>query len=88
MHSCRISSHWVPCTWTMSGEVVVMTIAGGMGTLFGPALGAIGIILLRDVISNYTESWSFFMGILFMATVLGFRGGIIGVLRDYFKLPL
>jgi branched-chain amino acid transport system permease protein len=74
--------------WTMSGEVVVMAIAGGMGTLFGPALGAIGIILLRDVISNYTESWSFFMGILFMVTVLGFRGGIIGVLRDYFKIPL
>ncbi|MDQ7781397.1 MAG: branched-chain amino acid ABC transporter permease [Desulfomonilaceae bacterium] len=74
--------------WTTSGEVVVMTIAGGMGTLFGPALGAFGIILLRDVISNYTESWSFFMGVLFMVAVLGFRGGIIGVLRDRLKVQV
>ncbi|MEJ2716588.1 MAG: branched-chain amino acid ABC transporter permease [Deltaproteobacteria bacterium] len=74
--------------WTTSGEVVVMTIAGGMGTLFGPALGALGIILLRDIISNYTESWSLFMGLLFMAAVLGFRGGIMGIVRDKLKLPI
>jgi branched-chain amino acid transport system permease protein len=67
--------------WTTSGEVVVMTITGGMGTLFGPVLGAAGIILLRDTISTFTESWSFVMGILFMAAVLGFRGGIIGIIR-------
>jgi branched-chain amino acid transport system permease protein len=74
--------------WTTSGEVVVMTIAGGMGTLFGPALGALGIILLRDIISNYTESWSLFMGLLFMAAVLGFRGGIMGIVRDKLKLQI
>jgi branched-chain amino acid transport system permease protein len=74
--------------WTTSGEVVVMTIAGGIGTLFGPVLGAFGIILVRDLISNYTETWSFFMGILFMAAVLGFRGGIIGLLRDRLKVPI
>ncbi len=73
--------------WTTSGEVVVMTITGGMGTLFGPALGAVGIIILRDVISNYTESWGFFMGLIFMGVVLGLRGGIIGLLRDKFRLP-
>jgi branched-chain amino acid transport system permease protein len=72
--------------WTTSGEVVVMAITGGMGTLFGPVLGAVGIILLRDVISNYTESWSFFMGLIFMAAVLGFRGGIIGIVRKALKL--
>lgn len=72
--------------WTTSGEVVVMTITGGMGTLFGPVLGAVGIILLRDIISNYTESWSFFMGLIFMTAVLGFRGGILGVVRKTLKL--
>lgn len=74
--------------WTNSGEVVVMTITGGMGTLFGPILGAVCIILLRDIISNFTESWTFIMGILFMAAVLGFRGGIIGVLRNKLKLSI
>jgi len=68
--------------WTTSGEVVVMTITGGMGSLFGPVLGAVAIILLRDIISNYTESWSFFMGLIFMGAVFGFRGGIVGLLRS------
>lgn len=72
--------------WTNSGEVVVMTIVGGMGTLFGPVLGALGIILLRDILSNFTESWSLVMGILFMASVMGFRGGIIGIIKDKLKL--
>jgi branched-chain amino acid transport system permease protein len=74
--------------WTNSGEVVVMTITGGMGTLFGPVLGAVCIILLRDIISNYTESWTFIMGMLFMAAVLGFRGGIIGILRNKLRLTI
>lgn len=74
--------------WSTSGDVVVMTLTGGMGTILGPALGALVIILLRDIISNYTESWSFFMGLIFMGTVLGFRGGIIGVLRDKLKLKI
>jgi branched-chain amino acid transport system permease protein len=56
--------------WTTSGEVVVMTIVGGMGTLVGPVMGAVAIILLRDLLSNFTESWSFVMGLLFMASVL------------------
>ena len=74
--------------WTTSGDVVVMTITGGMGTLFGPVLGAVCIILLRDIISNYTESWTFIMGLLFMAAVLGFRGGIIGILRNKLRLSI
>jgi len=74
--------------WTNSGEVVVMTITGGMGTLFGPVLGAVSIILLRDIISNFTESWTFIMGLLFMAAVLGFRSGIIGILRNKLRLKI
>ncbi|MCD4715679.1 MAG: branched-chain amino acid ABC transporter permease [Desulfobacterales bacterium] len=72
--------------WTTSGEVVVMTIVGGMGTLFGPVLGALGIILLRDIISNFTESWNFIMGLIFMGCVLGFRGGIMSIIKDKLKL--
>jgi branched-chain amino acid transport system permease protein len=43
-----------------------MTIVGGMGTLLGPVLGAVCIILLRDIINSLTESWSLIMGLLFM----------------------
>jgi len=67
--------------WTTSGDVVVMTVVGGMGTLFGPVIGAAVTILLRDILSNFTESWNTVMGILFMASVLAFQGGIMGILR-------
>jgi len=72
--------------WTTSGDVVVMTVIGGMGTLFGPVIGAACTILLRDILSNFTESWNTIMGVLFMASVLGFQGGIMGIIRKRFKL--
>jgi branched-chain amino acid transport system permease protein len=65
-----------------------MTITGGLGILFGPVLGAVGVILLRDIISNYTESWTSIMGILFMAAVLGFRSGLIGILWTKLRLTI
>lgn len=68
--------------WATSGEVVMMTIVGGMGTLFGPMLGAIAVVLLRDIIGSYTESWNLIMGVLFMAAVLSFRRGILGFLKE------
>ncbi len=72
--------------WTTSGEVVVMNITGGMGTLFGPAIGAVVIVLLRDIISSYTDSWSLFMGLIFMLVVFGLRGGIFGFFRRAVKM--
>jgi ABC-type branched-subunit amino acid transport system permease subunit len=51
-------------------------------------LGAVGVILLRDIISNFTESWTFIMGLLFMATVFGFRSGLIGILGKKLKLNI
>ncbi len=72
--------------WTTSGDVVVMTVVGGMGTLVGPVIGAAGTILLRDILSNFTESWNTVMGLLFMASVLGFQGGIMGIVRKKFKM--
>ncbi len=74
--------------WTTTGEAAVMTITGGMGTLVGPIIGAVLIILLRDIISAHTEMWNLFMGLMFMAVVLGFRGGIVGLLRDKLKLDI
>ncbi|MFH0959977.1 MAG: branched-chain amino acid ABC transporter permease, partial [Pseudomonadota bacterium] len=68
--------------WTTSGEVVVMNITGGMATLFGPVIGAVSIILLRDIISNYTDAWSLVMGLIFMMAVFGFRDGILGFFRN------
>jgi branched-chain amino acid transport system permease protein len=71
--------------WTTSGEVVIMTIIGGMGTLFGPMLGAMAIKFLEDIISTYTEAWALVMGVLFMISVLTFRKGILGELKGKFS---
>lgn len=68
--------------WSVSGEVVIMTIVGGMGTLFGPMLGAMAIKFLEDIISTYTESWALVMGLLFVFSVLTFRKGILGAIKN------
>jgi branched-chain amino acid transport system permease protein len=67
--------------WTVSGDVVMMTILGGMGTLVGPLFGGMFVVLVREVLSTYTHLWGLIMGILFVLIVLVFRKGIIGELR-------
>ena len=53
-----------------SAEVLIMVILGGVGTLFGPAIGAGIIILIKNFVSGYTEHWMIILGALYMATVM------------------
>ena len=53
-----------------SAEVLIMVILGGVGTLFGPAIGAAIIILIKNFVSGYTEHWMIILGSLYMATVM------------------
>lgn len=71
--------------WGFSGEVMVMVIIGGVGTLLGPAIGAGLFIILQNFISTYTERWPLIMGILLVILVLAGKGGILQWL-DYLKL--
>lgn len=66
--------------WTLSGEVMLMVIIGGAGTLWGPVLGAALILVLENIISSYTERWPLFMGIIFIICVLYAREGLAGYL--------
>jgi branched-chain amino acid transport system permease protein len=66
--------------WTRSGDLMVMVILGGMGSLFGPVLGAIVYLVLEEVLSQKTEYWALIMGPLLLLIVLFGRGGIDGVL--------
>lgn len=66
--------------WTMSGQVLVMVIIGGVGTLIGPVLGAGTILVLQNIVSSNTERWPTIMGLLFIAFVLVARNGITGLL--------
>ena len=66
--------------WTRSGDLMVMVILGGMGSLFGPALGAIVYLLLEESLSQITEYWALIMGPLLLLIVVFGRGGIMGLL--------
>ena len=66
--------------WTRSGDLMVMVILGGMGTLFGPVIGAVAYLVLEEVLSQITEYWALIMGPLLLLVVLFGRGGIMGLL--------
>ena len=66
--------------WTRSGDIMVMVILGGMGTLFGPVLGAIAFLLLEDVLSAWTVHWQVVLGPLLVLVVLFARRGLFGLL--------
>ena len=66
--------------WTRSGDLMVMVILGGMGTLFGPVIGTVVYLLLEEFLSQLTEYWAIIMGPLLLLVVLFGRGGIMGLL--------
>ena len=68
--------------WTRSGEILIMVILGGMGTLFGPVLGAATLLLLEEILAIYTEHWLVYLGPFLIVVVLFARRGIYGLLLD------
>jgi branched-chain amino acid transport system permease protein len=66
--------------WTGSGDLMVMVILGGMGTLFGPVVGAVVYLLLEELLSHVTEYSALIIGPLLLFVVLFGRGGIMGML--------
>ena len=66
--------------WTKSAEVLIMTILGGMGSFWGPAVGAAVFILLNQQITSYTEYWPFVLGTILIVLLFVFPGGIAGTL--------
>ena len=67
-------------TWQMSGEVVLMTLLGGMGTVFGPSVGAVVIVTLQNYLSAFGSLVTIIIGAIFVVCVLLFRRGIVGEL--------
>ncbi|NGO55625.1 branched-chain amino acid ABC transporter permease [Mesorhizobium camelthorni] len=74
--------------WTMSGEVVLMTLLGGMGTVFGPIVGAAIIVAMQNYLATFGAWVTVIQGVIFVISVLLFREGIIGVLSKWLKKPL
>jgi branched-chain amino acid transport system permease protein len=66
--------------WTRSGDLIVMAVLGGMGTVLGPVIGAVALLVLEEVLSGITEYWHIIIGPIFLLVVLFARGGIDGLL--------
>jgi branched-chain amino acid transport system permease protein len=70
--------------WAMSGEVILMTLLGGVGTFFGPAFGAGIVISLQNLLADKVGSWvTVIIGVIFVICVLTFRKGVVGEVQAY-----
>ncbi len=72
--------------WQMSGEVVLMTLVGGMGTVLGPVVGAFVIVMMQDYLATVGEWVLVIQGAIFVVAVLSFRRGIVGELIAWWHL--
>ena len=74
--------------WSMSGEVVLMTLLGGLGTVFGPVVGAVIVIGLETYLAQLGAWVTVVQGAIFVICVLAFRRGVVGELARFLKKPL
>jgi branched-chain amino acid transport system permease protein len=74
--------------WTMSGEIVLMTLVGGLGTVFGPVVGAFAIIAMQQYLAGFGQWVTVIQGVIFVVCVLTFRRGVVGEIANYFKRSL
>jgi branched-chain amino acid transport system permease protein len=71
--------------WNMSGEVVLMTLLGGLGTVFGPVVGAFVIAAMENYLSDLGAWVTIAQGLIFVVCVLAFRRGIMGELEAFLR---
>jgi branched-chain amino acid transport system permease protein len=74
--------------WSMSGEVVLMTLVGGLGTVFGPVVGALTIVSMQNYLASFGAWVTVIQGVIFVLCVMAFRRGIIGEIANLLKKPL
>ena len=74
--------------WATSGEVVLMTLIGGLGKFSGPVVGAFVVVALENYLARFGGWVTVAQGVVFVLCVLTFRQGIVGKLSNALKLPL
>jgi branched-chain amino acid transport system permease protein len=74
--------------WSMSGEVVLMTLVGGLGTLFGPVVGAAVIVTMQNYLAQLGSWVTVVQGLVFVVCVMLFRKGVMGEIANLIKKPL
>jgi branched-chain amino acid transport system permease protein len=72
----------------MSGEVVLMTLVGGLGTLFGPVVGAAVIVTMQNYLAQLGSWVTVVQGLVFVVCAMLFRKGVVGEITNLIKKPL
>jgi len=68
--------------WTRSGDLIIMVVLGGMGSVIGPVMGAVVLLVMEELLPGITEYWQIILGPMLLAVVLFARGGIDGFLAS------
>jgi branched-chain amino acid transport system permease protein len=66
--------------WTRSGDLIIMAVLGGMGSVLGPVMGAVALLVLEEILSSITEYWQIILGPMLLGVILFARGGIDGMI--------
>jgi branched-chain amino acid transport system permease protein len=68
--------------WTHSAEPMLVSLLGGLGTLFGPVVGSVLFISMREIVQRFTEHWMLGVGIILLLIIGAFRGGVVGTVHQ------
>ncbi len=68
--------------WSASGDILIMVMLGGAGTLLGPVFGSAAFLLMKNLVSSYSEHWLLIIGVVFVVCVLFFPGGLWSIFRQ------
>ena len=68
-------------------EPILVSLLGGLQTFAGPLVGAVFFVAMREIIQRFTENWMLWFGIVVLMIIMGFRGGVVGVIQRLRRIP-
>lgn len=71
--------------WSHSAEPILVSLIGGIQTFYGPIVGSVVFVVLREIIERFTHNWMLWFGLILLVIIMGFRGGIVGMLSSWKK---
>ncbi|MEW6666759.1 MAG: branched-chain amino acid ABC transporter permease [Thermodesulfobacteriota bacterium] len=80
--STLLDSNTAPFTahWSHSASPVLVSLIGGIHTFYGPVVGSLVFVVLREIIERFTQNWMLWFGLILLAIIMGFRGGVVGAM--------
>ncbi|HBO69994.1 MAG TPA: branched-chain amino acid ABC transporter permease [Deltaproteobacteria bacterium] len=73
--------------WTHSANPILVSLLGGLHSLSGPIVGSLIFVAMREIVQRFTENWMLWFGIVLLIIILGFRGGVVGVVQHLVRRP-